>query len=132
MCGVEVIWERVNARFGLLGETNMNAHNYEKASDEQLAQEARLWTDGTLRPDDWADEPDAVPRSGATTPISIRLPTRMLSILKALAEREGIGYQVLIKRWLDDRIKLEKSRLSQSSESDSRQPAATSEAAGTR
>ena len=106
----------------------MKADSYEKESGEQLASEAQLWTKGSLRPDDWADAPDAVPMSGAATPISIRVPAKMLAILKAFAEREGVGYQVLMKRWLDDRIKQEQSRLSESEGPDSTRVAATSDA----
>jgi hypothetical protein len=36
----------------------------------------------------------------------------MLTILKAFARREGIGYQVLMKRWLDERISEERDELS--------------------
>jgi len=39
------------------------------------------------------------------------VPTPMLEALKALAQREGVGYQVLIKRWLDDRLRKERDRL---------------------
>ncbi len=90
----------------------MNSDNYVPASKEQLAREALLWDSGSLRPDDWIDAPEAVPRSGAATPISIRVPTQMLAVLKAFAKREGIGYQVLMKRWLDERIREEHSKLS--------------------
>ncbi len=45
--------------------------------------------------------------SGPTTPISIRLPDRMLEILKEAASCRGIGYQTLLKQWLDDRIRQE-------------------------
>ena len=46
-------------------------------------------------------------RAKASESISLRLPKPMLVILKEFARREGIGYQVLIKRWLDDRIRAE-------------------------
>ncbi len=32
------------------------------------------------------------------------MPTKMLTVLKEFARREGVGYQVLLKAWLDDRI----------------------------
>lgn len=47
---------------------------------------------------------DAVPMANASATISLRLPAPMLAILKEFARREGIGDQVLIKRWLSDRI----------------------------
>ncbi|MBI2378911.1 MAG: hypothetical protein HYV07_33255 [Deltaproteobacteria bacterium] len=34
----------------------------------------------------------------------------MLLVLKKFARREGVGYQVLMKRWLDDRIRAEAKR----------------------
>jgi len=34
----------------------------------------------------------------------------MIAILKEFARRDGIGYQVLIKQWLDDRIRQESQR----------------------
>ena len=45
--------------------------------------------------------------SGPTTPISLRLPDRMLAILKEAASRRGMGYQTLLKQWLDERIRQE-------------------------
>jgi predicted DNA binding CopG/RHH family protein len=35
-----------------------------------------------------------------TTSINIRMPNDMLDILKAIAEREHVGYQTLMKQWL--------------------------------
>jgi predicted DNA binding CopG/RHH family protein len=43
----------------------------------------------------------------ATTAISLRLPGRQLQILKEVARRQGIGYQTLLKRWLDERLREE-------------------------
>jgi predicted DNA binding CopG/RHH family protein len=39
-----------------------------------------------------------------TTAISIRMPNPLLRVLKACAEREGIVYQTLVKRWLHERV----------------------------
>ena len=64
-----------------------------------------------LSPRDWQDAPEAIPKAGASTAISLRIPTPMLAILKAFAEREGVGYQVLLKRWLDERIREERDKL---------------------
>jgi len=79
-----------------------------RASHKQLAKEVAQWEDGELKPQDWEDAPAAVPRSSETKAISMRIPVEMLEILKAFASRSGVGYQVLIKRWLDDRIKKER------------------------
>jgi hypothetical protein len=78
--------------------------------EEELAKEAKLWDEGTLTPAGWEDAPEAVPRSQESVAISIQFPRQMVHILQEFARREGIGYQVLLKRWLDDRIRLEQQR----------------------
>jgi len=83
----------------------------ERATRDELAEEAAAWTDGRLTPEGWRDAPEAVPRAAESKAISIRLPVTMLQLLRGFAEREGIGYQVLIKRWLDDRLRAERERL---------------------
>ena len=77
-----------------------------RLSDEELAKEATRWSQGA-RPTDWVDAPDAVPRNAESVSISMRVPGRMLDILREFARREGVGYQVLMKRWLDERIRKE-------------------------
>lgn len=89
----------------------MSTSNYERASREELEREAEDWDRGVLTPRDWQDAPEAIPRVGASTSISLRVPNDMLAILKAFARRQGIGYQVLLKRWLDDRIRDERDKL---------------------
>src|SRR5713226_9547600 len=54
---------------------------------------------------------EAVPRARESVAISIRLPKKLVDILKEFARRSDMGYQVLIKRWLDDRVQLEHKRL---------------------
>jgi len=78
-----------------------------KLSDEELAREAGRWAHPDLDLAGWEDAPDAVPRNAESVAISLRLPKKMLDILREFARREGIGYQVLMKRWLDDRIRRE-------------------------
>ncbi len=75
-------------------------------SDEELSKEAARWSQGA-RPTDWEDTPDAVPRNSETVSISMRVPKRMLEVLREFARREDVGYQVLMKRWLDERIRKE-------------------------
>ncbi|MBI4331421.1 MAG: hypothetical protein HY673_09090 [Chloroflexi bacterium] len=89
----------------------MSMEKYHPSSEQELEREAREWDSGARSPRAWIDAPDAVPRAGAATPISLRVPVPMLRILKAFAERQGVGYQVLIKRWLDERIRAEWDRL---------------------
>jgi predicted DNA binding CopG/RHH family protein len=76
-----------------------------------LAQEASDWDSRRRTPAGFEDAADAVPRAPEATAISIRMPTALLTVLKKFAEREGIGYQVLIKRWLGDRVREERDRL---------------------
>jgi len=76
-----------------------------------LAQEAADWDARRRTPTEFEDTADAVPRVQEATAISIRMPNALLRVLKKFAEREGIGYQVLIKRWLDDRIREERDRM---------------------
>lgn len=52
---------------------------------------------------EWEDAPEKLPRAGESEAISIRLPKIMLTVIKEFAKREDIGYQVLIKRWLDEK-----------------------------
>ena len=84
----------------------MSSEDRRPFSAEELAREAADWDLRRARPDDWRDAPEAIPRVGVSKAISIRIPAQMLAILKAFARREGIGYQVLMKRWLDERNKL--------------------------
>ena len=78
-----------------------------RATPKELAREAAAWADGTNTLEGWEDAPNAVPRHGESTTISIRMPKKMLAILREFAQRKGIGYQVLMKRWLEDRIREE-------------------------
>jgi len=81
-----------------------------RASDAELAEEARSWDSGKVTPKGWVDAPDAIPNAKESVPISLRVPAPMLLILKEYARREGVGYQVLMKRWLDERICSERDR----------------------
>ncbi|MBI2917738.1 MAG: hypothetical protein HYY01_07055 [Chloroflexi bacterium] len=89
----------------------MNEFSYKPASSEELEREARDWDLRLLTPREWQDAAEAVPRMGPSTAISLRLPTQMLAVLKAFGRRQGVGYQVLLKRWLDDRIQEERDKL---------------------
>lgn len=82
-----------------------------KETAAELACEAREWDRGDRSPDDWVDAPEAVPGVAASTTISLRVPKQMLDILREFARRQGVGYQVLMKRWLDDRIRAERNDL---------------------
>ena len=78
-----------------------------RMTKEQLTKEAARWTGKKGDLAGFIDAPDAVPRQAESVPISIRVPKVMLEILREFARREGVGYQVLMKRWLDDRIRQE-------------------------
>lgn len=83
-----------------------------KASAEELASEVQKWESGAYADESWKDAPEAIVRQSESVSVSIRFPKQMLDVLRAFAEREKIGYQVIIKRWLDDRIAQEYERLS--------------------
>ncbi len=89
----------------------MSSSAYKPASAKTLEREARAWDSQAVTPRGWKEAPEAVPRAKASTAISLRVPTPMLEALKALAQREGVGYQVLIKLWLDERLRKERDRL---------------------
>jgi hypothetical protein len=78
-----------------------------RLTDEELAHEAERWDKREVNPSVWEDAPDLVPRAGESVAVSIRLPKKLLALLKEFAQRNAIGYQVLMKRWLDDRIRAE-------------------------
>jgi hypothetical protein len=75
-----------------------------QATHDELARESLDWDSGRIKVAGWTDSPEAVPRAQESVPISIRLPKKMLEVIRQFASRENIGYQVLIKRWLDERI----------------------------
>jgi hypothetical protein len=83
----------------------------ERMTEEEMAEEARRWAEGESPPGGLVDAPDAVPRAKESVLISIRLPRQMVEILKEFAKRAGVGYQVLMKRWLDERIQQEHEHL---------------------
>jgi len=76
----------------------------QRTSNKTLADEAILWDEGKIDPKTWDDTPEALPRHSETESISLRLPKTMLAIIKEMARREGLGYQTLIKQWLDEKI----------------------------
>lgn len=80
-------------------------------SAARLGEEARMWDSGQIDPKAWEDAPERVPMQKESVSITVRVPSRMLEILKEFARREGIGYQVLMKQWLDDRIRSERDKL---------------------
>jgi predicted DNA binding CopG/RHH family protein len=76
-----------------------------------LAVEASDWDNRRRDVSEFTDAETGVAREQEATAIGIRMPKALLALLKKFAEREGVGYQVLIKRWLDDRVRLERERL---------------------
>jgi hypothetical protein len=80
---------------------------------EELAREAAEWDARTRTPRGFREAPEAVPQAASSESISLRMPARLLEVIRLFAERERVGYQVLIKRWLDDRIRFEREQLSE-------------------
>lgn len=89
----------------------MSAKEYMPASNDALAEEARLWDGGALRPRDWFDAPESVPRSAGRATVGIPVSKRMMAVLDAFARREGISGGALANRWLDERIIAERDKL---------------------
>lgn len=85
--------------------------NKDKETLDALAEEAELWAKGHLSPHDLVPAPEATPRAKESETISLRMPAKQLFLLREFARRSGIGYQVLIKRWLDDRLREEFGKL---------------------
>ena len=84
-----------------------------RASNDELAREVEQWEAERPPWRGFVEAPDAVPRASASESISIRMPSPLLRVVKAFAKRQGVGYQVLIKQWLDDRVRHERERLAQ-------------------
>lgn len=80
-------------------------------NDAELAAEAERWSNREVDLRSWEMAAEAVPRQRESVAISLRLPAKMLDILREFARRRGIGYQVLMKTWLDDRIRSEAHQL---------------------
>jgi predicted DNA binding CopG/RHH family protein len=78
-----------------------------RTPDDKLAAEAAAWDERKLTPAGFRDAPEAIPNASRTVAISLRMPAQLLAVLKRCAAREGVGYQVLIKKWLDDRLRSE-------------------------
>jgi predicted DNA binding CopG/RHH family protein len=83
-----------------------------RLTDAELAEEARKWNSREQSPRDWIDAPEAVVRANEAETVSLLLPRQMLGLLREFARRQGIDYQTLIKRWLDERIAAERLRMS--------------------
>ena len=63
-----------------------------RLTPDELAAEAARWL---VEP----SEPDT-----GSTQMNIRMPNRMLAVIRGFAKRRGCGYQTLIKEWLHERI----------------------------
>ncbi|MBF0441902.1 MAG: hypothetical protein HQK54_08370 [Oligoflexales bacterium] len=82
----------------------MTTKKKKRTSEKQLEKEAALWDERKIDPKTWEDSPESLPRHDETEAISIRIPKLMLAIIKEFAGREGIGYQALMKKWIDEKI----------------------------
>jgi len=78
-----------------------------RATDEELAEEARRWDEGEVDLGEWVDVPADLSMRDPSVSISLRLPYKMLAILKEFARRRGLPYQTMIKEWLRGRIIVE-------------------------
>jgi predicted DNA binding CopG/RHH family protein len=71
-----------------------------KTAHSVLAEEVKQIEAGGLAGARFTDAPSALPRAAEAQRISIRLPVRLLAILKAATAEVGVDYQVVLKRWL--------------------------------
>ncbi len=80
-----------------------------KPTAEKMKKEAARFKAATDfdRASPWVDAKSNTDVRDALVAISVRLPGRQIKLFKAIAEREGVGYQTLMKRWLDDRLREE-------------------------
>ncbi len=77
-------------------------------SEEKMAEmiaEAERWNPKTPPIGEFVDAPEAVPRHRETEMISLRMPVKLLEIVKEIARRNGVGYQVQLKRWMDEKVR---------------------------
>lgn len=82
----------------------------EESTEIRRARLAQLWSEGQLSGKHWITDPHGIPRVMESEQISLRLPKKLLAVIRTLAERRGIGYQVLLKDWLYDRAHIEAER----------------------
>jgi predicted DNA binding CopG/RHH family protein len=81
-----------------------NLHEYVDMDDAEL-----------VEPQPTAD------RGGMTEAITLRLPQRLLTGLRRVAEQQEVSYQILIRRWLAERL-AEETAASDSRHSSRRRP----------
>lgn len=72
---------------------------------DTLVEEAKRWANGELDPRGWVDAPEAAPRHEESELVSLRLPVLQVAVLKEFARRTEVSFSVLMKRWIDDRIR---------------------------
>jgi hypothetical protein len=84
-----------------------------KTAHSVLAEDVKQIEAGRLAGARFSDLPGAVPRAAEAQRISIRLPVRLLAILKAAAAKVGVDYQVVLKRWLAVHVRDEQCRIQQ-------------------
>jgi hypothetical protein len=75
-----------------------------KSTPSDLGAEVKLWDEKKINPRTWVDAPESVPGFSQTKPISLRMQVNALKVIKEFARRKGVGYQVLLKMWIDEKI----------------------------
>lgn len=69
--------------------------------------EAERWLRLLRTPTSLKDAPKAIPRIKETTELRLRFPKTLALILTEFARRKSVSLPVLVKEWLDDRIREE-------------------------
>jgi hypothetical protein len=80
--------------------------NSVRMTDKELADAAAYW-DSQPELVGWVNAPEAIPTFKQSTEIVVRFPTKLVRILEEFASRSKVPYLVLIKRWLDERVRHE-------------------------
>lgn len=81
-------------------------------NDEERAKEAARWTPKEPASTGWVDAPEAHPVPPEEIErFYIPLPKNLAYMLREFAGRAGLNEQVLVKQWLDDRVKVEREKL---------------------
>ena len=84
------------------GGLNSKEANVARLSDEERAAEAASHRAAAEKAQQKQVKPGAV-----STAVSLRFPNKMLRLVRLIADRREVGYQVLLKQWIDERLRAE-------------------------
>lgn len=78
-----------------------------RATNEELAKEAKAWDSGNVKPTDfgWVNAPEAVARFDGSVSLSVQLPHKLVVILHEMAKRADVSIDCLVSRVLTHAIR---------------------------